>query len=74
MALSPPKDSKKAIGTPIFKMAISLVFGSEHPKGIDRHTLLEKSPENVLRIPQAADERCLNLSTAVGIALYEALA
>jgi tRNA (cytidine/uridine-2'-O-)-methyltransferase len=48
-----------------------LVFGSE-TKGID-DAILEKYPENVLRIPQAPNERCLNLSTAVGIALYEAL-
>src|SRR4051812_3569038 len=48
-----------------------LVFGSE-TKGID-DAILEKHPDNVLRIPQAPQERCLNLSTAVGIALYEAL-
>jgi tRNA(Leu) C34 or U34 (ribose-2'-O)-methylase TrmL len=29
--------------------------------------------ERRVRIPQAAGERCLNLSTAVGIVLYEAL-
>jgi tRNA (cytidine/uridine-2'-O-)-methyltransferase len=48
-----------------------LVFGSE-TRGIDE-TLLARQPDSVLRIPQAADERCLNLSTAAGIALYEAL-
>ena len=48
-----------------------LVFGSE-TKGID-DAILEEHPQNVLRIPQALNERCLNLSTAVGIALYEAL-
>jgi tRNA (cytidine/uridine-2'-O-)-methyltransferase len=48
-----------------------LIFGSE-TKGID-DSLLEKSHDHVLRIPQANEERCLNLSTAVGIALYEAL-
>lgn len=48
-----------------------LVFGSE-TRGID-DSLLERHAARVIRIPQAAGERCLNLSTAVGIALYEAL-
>ena len=47
-----------------------LVFGSE-TKGIDAD-LRDRNADRVLRIPQAADERCLNLSTAAGIALYEA--
>lgn len=48
-----------------------LIFGSE-TKGIDA-ALLNQRPEQVLRIPQAPHERCLNLATAAGIALYEAL-
>src|SRR5690349_438865 len=48
-----------------------LVFGSE-TKGID-DALLQRDPERAIRIPQAATERCLNLSTAVGIALYASL-
>jgi len=48
-----------------------LVLGSE-THGLPS-TLLEANPTQMLRIPQAADERCLNLSTAAGIALYEAL-
>ena len=48
-----------------------LVFGSE-TRGID-DSLRSRYPDHVVRIPQAAEERCLNLSTAVGIALYEAL-
>ena len=48
-----------------------LIFGSE-TSGIDPGILAEH-PGRVLRIPQAAGERCLNLSTAVGVALYEAL-
>jgi tRNA (cytidine/uridine-2'-O-)-methyltransferase len=48
-----------------------LVFGSE-TRGIDR-AILEEHPDRVVRIPQASGERCLNLSTAAGIALYEAL-
>jgi tRNA (cytidine/uridine-2'-O-)-methyltransferase len=48
-----------------------LVFGSE-TRGIDE-AILAANAERALRIPQAADERCLNLSTAAGAALYEAL-
>jgi len=48
-----------------------LVFGSE-TRGI-APALLAAHPDRCLRIPQAPDERCLNLSTAAGIALYEAL-
>ena len=48
-----------------------LVFGSE-TRGLPETVLLAHA-DRVLRIPQAADERCLNLSTSVGIALYEAL-
>jgi len=48
-----------------------LIFGSE-TKGID-DALLDAHPSRALRIPQAAGERCLNLSTAAGVALYEAL-
>ena len=48
-----------------------LVFGSE-TKGIDDE-LLMRDPDRSIRIPQAPNERCLNLSTAAGIALYEAL-
>ena len=48
-----------------------LVFGSE-TSGIEDE-ILAMQPDRVLRIPQAPGERCLNLSTAVGIALYEAL-
>jgi len=48
-----------------------LVFGSE-TKGIDDE-LLAAHPERAIRIPQAPEERCLNLSTAAGVVLYEAL-
>lgn len=54
-----------------FKDGDVLVFGSE-TKGID-DSILERFPQHTLRIPQAPDERCLNLSTAAGIALYGAL-
>ncbi len=48
-----------------------LIFGSE-THGIDR-AILAENPDRVVRIPHAFGERCLNLSTAAGIALYEAL-
>ena len=48
-----------------------LVFGSE-TRGIDE-SILAANADRSLRIPQAPDERCLNLSTAAGVALYEAL-
>lgn len=48
-----------------------LVFGSE-TKGIDE-SIRSAHPGRVLRIPQAEGERCLNLATAAGITLYEAL-
>jgi tRNA (cytidine/uridine-2'-O-)-methyltransferase len=48
-----------------------LAFGSE-THGLDA-AMLAEHPGRVVRIPQTADERCLNLSTAAGVALYEAL-
>jgi tRNA (cytidine/uridine-2'-O-)-methyltransferase len=48
-----------------------LVFGSE-TRGIGER-VRRQFPDRLVRIPQAAGERCLNLSTAVGIGLYEAL-
>ena len=48
-----------------------LVFGSE-THGLNQ-ALLQKHPGRCIRIPQSPEERCLNLSTAAGIGLYEAL-
>jgi tRNA (cytidine/uridine-2'-O-)-methyltransferase len=48
-----------------------LVFGSE-TRGIDPQ-LLQEHATRTARIPQVAGERCLNLSTAAGAALYAAL-
>ena len=48
-----------------------LLFGNEGRGITDR--VKGRFPGRGLRIPQAAGERCLNLSTAAGIALYEAL-
>ncbi len=48
-----------------------LVFGSE-TKGLP-DAILSMYPDNTFHIPISDDIRCLNLSTAVGIALYESL-
>lgn len=48
-----------------------LVFGSE-TEGLS-NGLLTQCPDHCVRIPQAEGERCLNLSTAAGVGLYEAL-
>lgn len=49
----------------------TLVFGSETAGLPDE--IRARFPDRLLRIPQTAGERCLNLSTAAGIVLYEAL-
>ncbi len=48
-----------------------LIFGSE-TSGIPR-SIVDANSDRAIRIPQAPAERCLNLSTAVGIGLFEAL-
>ena len=48
-----------------------LVFGSE-THGLPAK-ILEDNSARCVRIPQSPGERCLNLSTAVGIGLFEAL-
>lgn len=48
-----------------------LLFGPES-RGLPEE-LLAAAPERCLRIPMVAGARSLNLATAVGIALYEAL-
>ncbi len=48
-----------------------LVFGNESDGMPDR--ILEKHPERCFRIPMSGPVRSLNLATAVGIVLYEAL-
>lgn len=54
-----------------FKDGDWFIFGNEG-HGLPESTLA-RNPSHVLRIPQAPNERCLNLSTAAGIALYQAL-
>ena len=48
-----------------------LVFGNE-PQGMPQR-ILEKHPERVYRIPMRGPVSSLNLSTAVGIVLYDVL-
>lgn len=48
-----------------------LIFGNE-THGLPE-ALLARHTDRTLRIPQVAGERCLNLATSAGIALYEAL-
>jgi tRNA (cytidine/uridine-2'-O-)-methyltransferase len=48
-----------------------LIFGSE-TSGLPQF-FLEKYPNNFATIPMKKDSRCLNLSNAVSIVLYEAL-
>ena len=48
-----------------------LIFGNE-TQGLPQR-MIDREAARVVRIPQAPDERCLNLSTAAGIGLYTAL-
>jgi tRNA (cytidine/uridine-2'-O-)-methyltransferase len=48
-----------------------LVFGSE-TKGLPS-SILDRYPDRTYHIPVTREVRCLNLSTSVGIALYESL-
>lgn len=48
-----------------------LVFGSE-TRGLPE-TILSRYPDSIYRIPIQSRIRCLNLSTCVGITLYESL-
>lgn len=63
--------AKRPLWDADFEDGDCLVFGSE-TRGLPEQWLAD-APEHSLRIPLAAGERCLNLSTAVGIGLYECL-
>jgi tRNA (cytidine/uridine-2'-O-)-methyltransferase len=54
-----------------FRDGDMLIFGSE-TRGIDP-AILGAWTERTVRLPQAPNERCINLATAAGAALYEAL-
>lgn len=61
--------SDRSFWTADFSPGDCLVLGSE-TAGLSPAVLARGTP---LRIPQSEGERCLNLSTAAGIALYEAI-
>lgn len=48
-----------------------LIFGNE-TRGLP-DSAWQHHPDRAIRIPQVSGERCLNLSTAAGIAVYEAI-
>ncbi len=63
--------AKRSLWEADFRDADWLVFGNE-TRGIgDEWT--QRFGDCTVRIPQAGGERCLNLSTAVGIGLFEAI-
>ena len=64
-------DGAKTLWEADFRPGDALVFGSEQV-GLPAD-LLERHRENTVGIPQRPGLRSLNLSTAAGIALYEAL-
>lgn len=66
--------SKKAVRTHVairYDAGDFLVFGKE-TKGLP-DSLIDANPETSVRIPMSGPVRSLNLSTAAGIVLYEAL-
>jgi tRNA (cytidine/uridine-2'-O-)-methyltransferase len=62
---------KKSFWDAPFSPDSYLVFGKESD-GLPK-ALLERHAQRLYRIPMAGPARSLNLSTAVGVALYEAL-
>lgn len=63
--------AKKYYTDPSYPENCYLVFGKE-TAGLPRE-LIEGSPERALRMPMRKTLRCLNLSNAVAIAVYEVL-
>ena len=54
-----------------FRDGDAILLGSEGP-GLPS-ALIDRFSDRLINIPQAPDERCLNVSTAAGIVLFEAL-
>ncbi len=63
--------SNRSFWDATFEAGSCLVFGSE-THGLPE-SLLQQNAHRSVRIPQIPAERCLNLSTAVGIGLFEAI-
>jgi tRNA (cytidine/uridine-2'-O-)-methyltransferase len=61
----------KSLWDATFRNGDVLIFGSE-TRGIDP-SILGEWKERTVRLPQVPGERCLNLATAAGAALYEAI-
>lgn len=62
--------AKKSYAEASFAAGDALIFGSE-TTGLPQ-SFRERWPDKFLTIPMTPSSRCLNLSTSVGIALYEA--
>lgn len=54
-----------------YKYGDCLIFGSES-SGLPSH-FKDKWPNEFVKLPMIPNQRCLNLSTSVGIAVYEAM-
>jgi len=65
------KKASKSYADAVFKEGDFLVFGKE-TSGLPEE-LLRENPETAIRIPIFGKVRSINLSTAAGIILYEAL-
>ena len=64
-------DHGRSIWQADFRDGDALVFGSE-TAGLSQ-AILTTYADRIVHIPQIAGERCLNVSTAAGIVLFEAL-
>lgn len=62
--------AEKSYATASFTRDDALIFGSE-TTGLPQ-TFRDRWPDKFLTIPMTPSSRCLNLSTSVGIVLYEA--
>lgn len=65
-----PPRGRSAIPTPIIRM-VPLVFGREDA-GLPEE-LLAANQQQCVRMPMRKGERCLNLSNAVAVGVYEVL-
>ena len=63
--------AKKRFDAAAYPNECFLVFGKE-TAGLSRR-ILEQNQESCVRIPMHGGQRCLNLSNAVSVAVYEAL-
>ena len=63
--------AKKRFDAPAYTPDCFLVFGKE-TAGLESR-ILEANPDKCVRIPMYKDHRCLNLSNAVCVAVFEAL-